>query len=61
MEIRQYQVLVEKCKKVELMKRGRPDKNGGGGPMRSQVDVKILNDCSFTFKFWSLFIRSCVD
>jgi hypothetical protein len=53
MEIRQYQILVEKCKKVELMKRGRPDKNGGGGPMRSQVDVKILKDCSFTFKFWS--------
>ncbi|XP_050920023.1 uncharacterized protein LOC127137620 [Lathyrus oleraceus] len=36
LEIRQFQVLVEKCKKVERMKQGRPNRWVAGGSSRHQ-------------------------
>ncbi|XP_004514096.1 uncharacterized protein [Cicer arietinum] len=36
LDIHQYQVLVEKCKKVEIMKRGRLNRGVIGGPARPQ-------------------------
>ncbi|GAU51685.1 hypothetical protein TSUD_414990 [Trifolium subterraneum] len=36
LEIRQFQALVEKCKKVELLKRGRMNRRAEGGPSRPQ-------------------------
>lgn len=36
LEIRQFQVLVEKCKKVERMKQGHPNRWVAGGPSRHQ-------------------------
>ncbi|XP_027189384.1 uncharacterized protein [Cicer arietinum] len=36
LEIRQYQVLVEKCKKVEQMKQSRMNRGAIGGPIRPQ-------------------------
>lgn len=35
-EIRQYEALVEKCKKVENLKRSRPNRDSAGGPVRHQ-------------------------
>lgn len=39
LEIRQYQVLVEKCKKVEQMKQSRLNRGVVGGPIRPQVEI----------------------
>lgn len=43
LEIRQFQVLVEKCKKVENMKRGRPNRGNTGGPVRNQGHANYQN------------------
>ncbi|KAI5430829.1 hypothetical protein KIW84_035091 [Lathyrus oleraceus] len=40
LEIRQFQALVEKCKKVERMKQGRMHKGVAGGLSRTQVEKK---------------------
>jgi hypothetical protein len=40
LEIRQFQALVEKCKKVERMKRGRVNREATGGPSRPRVESK---------------------
>lgn len=40
LEIRQFQALVEKCKKVERMKRGRVNRGATGGPSRPRVESK---------------------
>nr|XP_012572844.1 uncharacterized protein LOC105852341 [Cicer arietinum] len=42
-DIRQYQVMVEKCKKVEIMKWGRPNKGAIGGLARPQGNVDPKN------------------
>lgn len=40
LDIRQFQLLVEKCKKVERMKQIRLNRSVVGGPSRHQVDVR---------------------
>jgi hypothetical protein len=42
LEIRQFQPLVEKCKKVERMKKEHQSRGAVGGPMRHQVGIRIL-------------------
>ncbi|KAI5425890.1 hypothetical protein KIW84_031641 [Lathyrus oleraceus] len=44
LEIRQFQVLVEKCKKVEQIKQGRPNKWVAGGPSRHQRSGHFARD-----------------
>lgn len=34
LEIRQFQVLMEKCRKIEALKKGRQNKSGAEGPSR---------------------------
>jgi hypothetical protein len=41
-EIRQYEALVEKCKKVENLKHSRPNRDYAGGPIRHQVKDKTI-------------------
>ncbi|XP_073224841.1 uncharacterized protein [Cicer arietinum] len=45
LEIRQYQVLVEKCKKVEQMKQSRLNRGVVGGPIRPQKPDHFANEC----------------
>ncbi|KAI5439554.1 hypothetical protein KIW84_025085 [Lathyrus oleraceus] len=45
LEIHQFQVLVEKCKKVERMKQGRPNRWVAGGPSRHQRPGHFARDC----------------